>query len=459
MPPAADGQPAAKKPTGKAATGAWTKAALEAQAVAKADRWRRVKEVVDYAKAHGLKAGKALKHFGSEHYGDIGVNTVREGIDGKLKRLSGRCEYDILTETEEKRLVEWCMASAQNMNAALEQQGEGKKEVSAQVRTLLKASYAARKKDHYRGGVEKLTESEMRFVTDPNHNVSHIWWQHFLAKHPEIAVKGEVAKEDVRAKKQNEAAVTHHFYGEAGIEAELIDAGIMDRESKTISDPRRFLWTDETPQFIDNNSVGSKPKAVGITGQRLVRSGNKNREVLSVGMTQTLDGFQHASQLNIKRDNFTVGMVDCFDVPEHAPKFDDSIYTLDKKSARLVMCKSENGVQTAETFLEYLTELSRDIDARSAAEVAAGRPPIERPVVLGTDNHSSRYSPEVLEAAGRAKARLGIRLWAEEAQTSHFLQWLDKINKMFHSAYNKAKKEYKAAYKHHYGEEPTICIA
>ena len=45
-----------------------------------------------------------------------------------------------------------------------------------------------------------------------------------------------------------------------------------------------------------------------------MRSGNKNREVLSVGMTQALDAFQHAVQLNVKRENFTVGMVDCFDV-------------------------------------------------------------------------------------------------------------------------------------------------
>ena len=105
----------------------------------------------------------------------------------------------------------------------------------------------------------------------------------------------------------------------------------MDPDTKLITDPRRLLWTDETPQFVDNNSVGSIPqsqKVIGIKGVRLVRSGNKNREVLSVGMTQALDGFQHAVQLNVKQENFTVGMTDCMDVPDHAPRFDDQIYVL-----------------------------------------------------------------------------------------------------------------------------------
>ena len=36
-------------------------------------------------------------------------------------------------------------------------------------------------------------------------------------------------------------------------------------------------------------------------------------------------------------------MTDCMDAPEWAQKFDDKIYTLDKKSTYLVMCKSEHG--------------------------------------------------------------------------------------------------------------------
>lgn len=61
------------------------------------------------------------------------------------------CSSDLACiNAREDGAPEWCMSSAQNMNAALEQQGDGTKEVSKQVRTTLKARYAARKKDRFR---------------------------------------------------------------------------------------------------------------------------------------------------------------------------------------------------------------------------------------------------------------------------------------------------------------------
>mmetsp|Transcript_31906 Transcript_31906/g.68623 ORF Transcript_31906/g.68623 Transcript_31906/m.68623 type:complete len:98 (-) Transcript_31906:908-1201(-) len=71
--------------------------------------------------------------------------------------------------------------------------------------------------------------------------------------------------------------------------------------------------------------------------------------------------------------------------------------------------RSAEGMQTAETFLQYLEELDRQIIARSDADVAAGRPPIERPVALLGDNHASRYGEDVLQAASGACNRLGIK--------------------------------------------------
>ena len=43
-----------------------------------------------------------------------------------------------------------------------------------------------------------------------------------------------------------EGTIQGHFYSEFGHEAELVDAGIMDPESKVIKDPRRVLNSDET---------------------------------------------------------------------------------------------------------------------------------------------------------------------------------------------------------------------
>ena len=57
-----------------------------------------------------------------------------------------------------------------------------------------------------------------------------------------------------------EKTVERHFHGEFGLEAELIDAGIMDPITKVISDPRRVLNCDETPQQIDAPQKGSRKK-------------------------------------------------------------------------------------------------------------------------------------------------------------------------------------------------------
>ena len=51
-----------------------------------------------------------------------------------------------------------------------------------------------------------------------------------------------------------------HFHSEFGLEAELIDASIMDPETKMIRDPRRVLNVDETPQPLDAPQKGSRKK-------------------------------------------------------------------------------------------------------------------------------------------------------------------------------------------------------
>lgn len=107
---------------------------------------------------------------------------------------------------------------------------------------------------------------------------------------------------------------------------------------------------------------------------------------------------------------------------------------------------------------------------------------IEFPVVLIVDNHASRFDSAVQDLCREGAGRLGIRLFFEESNTSHFLQMLDQINEKCHAAYKARKKEYKTAHKqkcarpppfvmtrpprlshthrrhhlHRYGEEPDI---
>ena len=88
-----------------------------------------------------------------------------------------------------------------------------------------------------------------------------------------------------------------HFHGEYGLQAELIDAGIMDSETKVIKDPRRVLNSDETPQPIDAPQKGRRPKVAKRQGQRVRKSGSANKEQVSVNMTWDLSGHMYGVQV------------------------------------------------------------------------------------------------------------------------------------------------------------------
>ena len=76
----------------------------------------------------------------------------------------------------------------------------------------------------------------------------------------------ERSQDEKRAAKMTEATVDRHFHGEFGLEAELMDAGVMDPETKVIADPRRVLNLDETPQPIDAPQKGNRPICRGKSG-------------------------------------------------------------------------------------------------------------------------------------------------------------------------------------------------
>ncbi|KAJ1623938.1 hypothetical protein T492DRAFT_882709 [Pavlovales sp. CCMP2436] len=151
--------------------------------------------------------------------------------------------------------------------------------------------------------------------------------------------------------KQTEIVVERHFYGEFGLRRELIDAGIMNPITNVIRDPRCLLNFDETAQMIDGTATGYKKKSYEIPGKALRDDQGINRK---------------------------------------------------------------KGVQLGLTFLDYRKNLDKEITARSAAEVAAGNEPIERPCCLAVDNHGSRYDDDVLAAFGHAESEYGIRIFTEE---------------------------------------------
>ena len=130
------------------------------------------------------------------------------------------------------------------------------------------------------------------------------------------------------------------------------------------------------------------------------------------------------------RDNFTCALADCLDAPPWAKSFDSQIYDLDQKSTFCLMSKTDSGVQTQKSMLEWLGSVRTQMDAREKVEVAKGRPPLHRPLWIGTDNHSSRFSADVLEPCSDEMDKLGLRLFMEEAKSSQFLQPPDQVTRL-----------------------------
>ena len=130
---------------------------------------------------------------------------------------------------------------------------------------------------------------------------------------------------------------------------------------------------------------------------------------------------------------------------------DDKIYLLEQRSTYSLVSLTDKGVQTGESFVEFLLYVRLQIDARNKALRAAGQKEIEFPVVFLGDNHGSRFDANVLAITDPDSTTFcGILLDFEESNTSHMLQMWDQINKAAHASYNKGKDEYKKQYKSRY---------
>jgi len=222
----------------------------------------------------------------------------------------------------------------------------------------------------------------------------------------------------------------------------------MDPDTKVIKDLRRLLNSDETPQPVDGPQKGSRPKVAKRKGKSVRRATSTSKESASVNVTWDASGHLYGVQIVTKRKQLSEDMV--AEGPPGAAYFDDQVDVANKQSRSCLFSRTADGMQTQESFLEFLEDLNKQITARSDADVAAGGEPIERPVILCLDNHASRYSEEILSAASGQGARLGIRLFTEEPNTSGFLQSLDQYNAKLHRHYNKARDVWKTAYKAHH---------
>ena len=391
---------------------------------------------------------------------------IDRAIAKNLLKTQPRPQWAILTPIETQRLVQWVLACASNDNPAVE------REVSDQVRRMLlcRRLFNRKKKGSYSSAkLVDLSTAEMRIAIDGG-DLSHTWFQGFYAANPSCQLKTAHKQESMRVGKQREPTVERHFFGEFGLQVHLTKRGIM--VDGVIVDKRRLLNGDEMPAFLD--FLTHNTKALGERGKPLQKSTLENRECVTVMMCADLGGFVYGPQYLIARKHFQASYGDCTEPWADAEEFselchDDKIYILEQRSTYSLVSLTDKGVQTGDTFADFLRFTRLQIDARNVALLAAGHEPIQLPVVFLSDNHGSRFDEQVLEMTDPDATKFcGILLDFEESRTSQFLQvcrsriltshpththtplarlqmW-DQINKAAHAGYNKGKDEYKKQY-------------
>lgn len=211
--------------------------------------------------------------------------------------------------------------------------------MTCKVRAILKARRIWNAHMERKGiEVVDLNQRENDILLPWSSDMSKTWEQNFRARWAHMLDKKAARTADAkRVAKQREPVVQRHFYGDFGLQKELIAAGIMDPVTFEIRDPRRLLNFDETSQMADGTATGTRKKGYGKPGIRLLDKQTQNRETMSVGMTWGLCGFQYGPHYNFGRLTYSAqmsigtGVGIGFANELYMKRFDDAIDVKQKK--------------------------------------------------------------------------------------------------------------------------------
>eukprot|EP00966_Prymnesium_polylepis_P255447 5902064-Prymnesium_polylepis.1 len=143
------------------------------------------------------------------------------------------------------KLANWILACADG-----QQDPKDRVKVTLKVREMLRARNASNRRRKWGTGTVRLTDPEIAAAEGKTAQLTKNFFERFYpwrrAHGIEIDEGVARSQDQNRAAKMTEKTVECHVNGEFGLEAELIDAGIMDPVTKVVLDPRRVLNCDET---------------------------------------------------------------------------------------------------------------------------------------------------------------------------------------------------------------------
>ena len=139
-----------------------------------------------------------------------------------------------------------------------------------------------------------------------------------------------------------EKTLARHFDGEFGLAAKLIDAKVMDPVTLVISDPRRLLNSDETPQPIDAPQKGSRKKVTKRKGQTVRDATVTSKDNASINMAWDSGGHLYGLQIILKLKELHSELV--AKGPPGAAYFDGKVDLARKQTRSCTFSRSADGM-------------------------------------------------------------------------------------------------------------------
>ena len=204
-----------------------------------------------------------------------------------------------------------------------------------------------------------------------------------------------------------------------GLAEELQEAGIFTNAMKVKPgiwtgdiDTSRIFNHDETPQFV-NYGVDGTPSGLVFAGkgEACKKLQNENRESITIQPFVSFSGNICLCQVVFAATGITSHMAP----PEAVEKIE-----------HLLISNTERGSSDNKSLLAAYKEFDCYLTTNN----------IQRPVVIVSDGHSSRFNYEVMKFLKEKN----IRLFLSPPDTTGLTQLLDQVNKSLHLAYKNEKQ-------------------
>ena len=322
------------------------------------------RKLVHAAARWAFDGGKGSKAAMKSGYFGVSPNVTRNMIEPLIRELKanngkfmagGERDHhaQILTNTERRKLAAWILQCADG------QDPKDRTKVSTKIKEMLRARHLDNKHRKWGPGTLRLSEPEIAAVESKEPRLAKMFFERFYpwCRAHGIAIEEGVprSQDQNRAVKMTEKTIQRHFHSEFGLEAELVDAGVMDTETKVIADPRRVLNSDETPQPIDAPQKGSRKKVAKREGMAVRKATATSKDNASINMAWDLGGHLYGVQLILKLKELHTELV--AKGPPGAAYFDGAVDLARKQTRSCTFSRSADGMQTQQTFIEYLEQL------------------------------------------------------------------------------------------------------